>query len=392
MGGGLTGLSCALHLAERGVDVALLEARRLGWGASGRNGGQLLTGQRLGQRTLEKSFGPAHARLLWDLAEDAKASVRARIERHAIPCDLAPGALVAAVRDRDFADLASEATHLERIYGYDRLTLVPQADMERYVGGGAYRGGLWDDGGGHLHPLTYALGLARAGEAAGARLFENSRVLRLTPNGPCVLDTERGRVRASALVLATNGYHTGLVPQVDARILPINSFVGVTAPLGADVARNLLPRGGCVADTRFVLDYYRMTPDGRLLFGGGESYRRTLPRDPRPTLQRRIASVFPDLADVPLEYAWGGRLAVTRSRLPYFDRIGADRYVAAGFSGQGLALTTQAGAVMAEAIAGNPVRFEAYAQSAPGPLPGGRWLRRPLMTLAMIWAALSDRL
>lgn len=390
VGGGLTGLSCALSLAERGYAVTLLEAKRIGWGASGRNGGQLLTGQRVDQQTLEHRLGTEAAQTLWELAEAAKREVRGRIARHGIPCDLAAGALAAAVNDRDYADLVETAQHLQARCGYDHLRIVEQAAMPEFVASRCYLGGLWDGDAGHLHPLNYALGLAQAAGAAGAKLFENSPVLRIAPSGRPRLTMPAGTLQADAVVMATNGYHTGLMPRIDDVVLPINSFVGVTRPLDPDFARRLLPRGGCVADTRFVLDYYRLTPDHRLLFGGGESYGPELPREIAPIIGQRIARIFPQLTGVRLDYAWGGRLGVTRSRMPYIGRLGPDRYVAAGFSGQGLAITTQAGSVIAEAIAGTAERFDVYARLKPRPLPGGRWFRRPLMTLAMTWGAMRD--
>ncbi|MGF1454411.1 MAG: NAD(P)/FAD-dependent oxidoreductase [Alphaproteobacteria bacterium] len=392
VGGGLTGLSCALSLAERGYGVTLLEARRIGWGASGRNGGQLLTGQRVDQITLERRLGNGPARQLWDLAEAAKCAVRSRMARHRIECDLAPGALTAAVKTTDYADLQKAADHLGTHYAYDALRLVDPEAMHGFVASRCYRGGLWDGEAGHLHPLNYALGLARAAAQAGVRLCENSPVLSVTGSGPPVLVTDHARLRAGAVVMATNGYHTGLSPRIDDVVLPINSFVGVTRPLGPELARSLLPRGGCVADTRFVLDYYRLTPDHRLLFGGGESYGPELPRRIEPIIRQRIARVFPQLKGVPVDYAWGGRLGVTRTRMPFIGTLGPDRYVAAGFSGQGLAITTQAGSVIAEAIAGTAERFDVYARLEPRILPGGRWFRRPLITLAMTWGALQDLL
>ncbi len=392
IGGGLTGLSCALALAERNYDVVLIEARRLGWGASGRNGGQLLSGQRVDQQSLETRHGAQIARQMWDLAQAAKQEVRTRIDQHAIECGLMPGALSAAAKPAHFRELQAEADHLGTVYDYPHLTVVPPAAMGDYVASRGYHGGVWDADGGHLHPLNYALGLAQAAEKAGARLFENTPALSVTKNAAPKIRTPQGTIKARAVVLACNAYHTGLMPEIDKTVLPINSFVGVTRPLVPELARALLPRGGCVADTRFILDYYRLTPDHRLLFGGGESYAGDLPRDVAPIILKRIRKVFPQLLDAGLEFAWGGRLAVTRSRMPHIGRVGPNRYVAVGFSGQGLAITTQAGSVIAEAIAGTAERFDVYDRIKPIPLPGGPRFRRPLMVLAMAWAALRDML
>ncbi len=409
IGGGLTGLSTALHLAERGVDTVLLEARRVGWGASGRNGGQFLTGQRLDPSEMEEAFGPDMSHALWDLAIEAKAAVRERITRHAIDCDLRPGALYAAAKPADYGHLRDEAELIATAYAYPHITVVPPEEMADYVGTECYHGGLWDREAGHLHPLNYALGLARAARDAGVRVFEMSPALELPAEGPIRIRTPEGHVSADHVVIACNGYHGGIVPALDRVMLPVNSFVGVTPPLAPEVAARLLPQGGCVADTRMVLDYYRLTPDNRLLFGGGESYGHALPRPEaiNRILGRAIARVFPDLDDVgrdggkskgvgrngvDLDYVWGGRIAITWRRMPHIGPVGSGRTAAHGFSGQGLALTTQAGAVIAEMLTGDPARFDLYKKVRPLPFPGGRLLRRPLTVLGLLWATLRDRL
>lgn len=392
IGGGLTGLSAALHLAEKGLDTVLLEANRIGWGASGRNGGQLLTGQRLDQETLEAMAGKRTARLLWDLAEEAKALVRGLIARHGIDCDLRPGALLAAATRAHFRDLTAHAAHLEQAYGYGGLTIVPPGEMDAYVASRRYHGGLWDQGSSHLHPLKFVIGLAQAAEAAGARLYERSLVRGIEGGKTLRIGTDCGTVTADTVVLACNGYHNGLMPEIETTVLPITSFVGVTEPLGPESAGALIPCGGCVADTRMVLDYYRLTADNRLLMGGGEAYGTRLPGDVASIIGKRIAWVFPQMKGVPVDYAWGGRIAITMSRLPHLGRTAPNRYFAQGFSGQGLAIAPLAGKLLAEAVAGQAERFDVYAKIRPRPFPGGKAFRMPLLVLALMWAGLRDRL
>jgi gamma-glutamylputrescine oxidase len=391
VGGGYTGLSAALHLAERGYDVALLEAERIGWGASGRNGGQLNTGQRNSQGDLEHRLGKAAARQLWDLAEEAKAIVRERIERHAIACDYRPGGLNAAYKPGDVGHLVESAEHLERDYGYRHLRSVSRAEMAEMLGTTIYHGGTLDGGAGHLHPLNYALGLARAAVEAGARLFEDSRVTG-TGGGPAVVTTAHGRVKARYLVLACNGYLGGLEPRIAGKIMPINNFVLATAPLGEDRARALIRDDVAVSDTKFVVDYYRLSADRRLLFGGGETYSSRFPRDLKGFVRKYMLRVYPQLAETAIDYAWGGTLAITLSRLPCFGRLAPDTFYAQGYSGQGVALTSLAGKLIAEAVAGTAERFDVFARIPKPSFPGGTLLRWPGLVAGMLYYSLRDKL
>ncbi|HEX6141541.1 MAG TPA: FAD-binding oxidoreductase [Geminicoccaceae bacterium] len=392
IGGGFTGLSAALHLAERGYDVVLLEAARVGAGASGRNGGQVGTGQRLPQRTLERLVGTAPARVLFELAEEAKATVRERIARHAIACDLKQGILMAAWKPRDAQHLRANTEHLNRAYGYAHARFVPRDEMAAMLGTSRYHGGALDRDGAHLHPLNLALGLARAALAAGVLIFEDSRVERVGTGTRPIATTATGEVRARHLVLAMNGHLGRLVPDLAGRIMPINNFIIATEPLGAERARALIRDDVAVADTKFVIDYYRLSADHRLLFGGGETYRRRFPSDIAAFVRPVMLRVFPDLRDVRIDYAWGGTLAITRNRLPHFGRIGPEVFVAHGYSGHGVALATFAGKLIAEAVAGAAERFDVMASLAPPPFPGGTLLRFPMLAAGMLWYGLRDRL
>ncbi len=397
IGGGFTGLSAALHLAERGYDVVLLEAERLGWGASGRNGGQMNSGQRVGQRTLEALVGLEEARRLWDLAEEAKRTVRERVARHAIHCDLKPGNLLCAYKPGEAEGLARAADRLREVYGYEESRAVSKAEMAEMLGTTRYHGGRLDMGAGHLHPLNYALGLARAAEAAGARLHEASRATRLETTvagagAKSVIHTGAGRVTADYVVLGCNGYLDKLEPRIAGRIMPINNYVLATAPLGEEGARALIRDDVSVTDTKFVVDYFRLSADKRLLFGGGETYGRRFPADMKGFVRRYMLRVYPQLAETPIDYAWGGTLAITMNRLPAFGRLAPNTFYAQGYSGQGVALTSLAGKLIAEAIAGTAERFDVMARLPQRDFPGGTLLRWPGLVAGMLYYTLRDKL
>jgi len=395
VGGGYTGLSAALHLAQAGVDVVLLDAHRIGFGASGRNGGQVSGGQRVDQATLERRYGNDSARALWGMGQDAVALVRNLIATHRIDADWRPGILYTVNSPRALGPARTQAEKLARDYGYDALELLDAAAARAICPSPAYHGGVLDHGAGHLHPLRFALGLARACQAAGARLYEGSHVLRLSPGtrgAPARLHLATGaEVTASHVLLAANGYLEGLDAHVAARVMPINNFIVATEPLGAR-ADTVLTRPVAVADNRFVVNYFRLSPDGRLLFGGGETYGYRFPRDIAAKVRGPMLGVFPHLADVRIDHAWGGTLAITRSRLPCFARPAPGVLSASGYSGHGVALAILAGRAMAEAVRGDSAAFDILARLPAARFPGGRALREPLLALAMTWFALRDRL
>lgn len=390
VGGGYTGLSAALHLAERGYSVMLLEAHRVGFGASGRNGGQVGSGQRLDQADLERMAGKSAARALWDLAEEAKALVAALIDRHAMPVILHPGVAHACETAASLRHARDHAEKLARDYGYDKIEVLDRDAFRAIVGSARYQGGAIDHGAGHLHPLNFALGLARAASAAGAHLHEMSEVIELIPGTRPVLRTAQGSVTCDHVILAGNGYLGNLVPLVAARVMPINNFIIATEPLG-EVANSLLARNIAVADSRFVVNYWRLSDDKRLLFGGGESYGYRFP-DIIRTVRKPMLEVYPQLADVRIDYGWGGTLAITTNRLPCFLRAGPNVLSASGYSGHGVALATLAGRVLAEAVAGQSARFDLFNAIPQRPFPGGPAMRWPLLVLAMTWFSLRDRL
>lgn len=391
VGAGYTGLSAALHLAERGYDVVLLEAHRVGFGASGRNGGQLGSGQRQDQAKLEKMVGKAEAHRLWALGEEAKDLVKGLIARHEIDCHLKPG-----VAWTTFSASETDALHryvdlLQRDYNYDQMTALDAAACHDLCPSPAYHGGALDIGAAHLHPLNFALGLARAALAAGVRIHENSHVTGITQGAKVSVQTNTGQVEADHLVLACNGYLGGLDGEVAARVMPINNFIVATEPLG-DAAARVLTQDVAVADSKFVVNYFRLSADKRLLFGGGESYGYRFPADIRATVRKPMTEIFPHLADVKLDYAWGGTLAITMKRLPYLARVAPNILSASGYSGHGVGTATHAGYLMAQAIAGQAEGFDTMARIPTSPFPGGAALRNPLLILAMTWFSLRDRL
>ncbi len=389
VGGGCTGLSAALHAAERGLSVILLEGGRIGWGASGRNGGQIIPGLRQGAPALIKRLGRERARALFDLALEARAVVLERIERHAIDCDLRlTGHLTAAAKAKDVSDLADEAACLVTEMNYPHAEYL-SANQSREVVASACHGGLFDSQGGHLHPLNYALGLAQAAREAGAVMFEHSRALRLVRDGGLAVETADGVVRARHVILAGDALLQGVEPRLERRIMPVASYIAVTEPLAE--ADALIPSDAAVSDTRFVVNYYRLTPDGRLLFGGGERYTPTPPADMAAFVRPHIERAFPTLAGRRIDYAWGGLVSVTTSRLPHFERQG-EVLAAHGYSGMGVILSTLAGKLLIEALAGETERFRRFADIAPAPFPGGPALRGPLHVLGMLWYAMRDRL
>lgn len=394
VGGGYTGLSAALALAERGYDVVLLEAKRIGWGASGRNGGQIVTGFNKSMGEIARWVGRDDARKLWALNEESKAQLRHRVDRHGIDCDLRWGYLLAALKRRHVAELRAVVDEYVRDYGYSQARLLDRRDTQRMVACERYVGAILDSGSGQLHPLNYALGLADAALAAGVRIFEDSAVTRLEVGDPAVLHTATGTVTAAHVALAGNAYLPGISPEVERlvrpTIMPVGTYMIATEPLGEERALALIPSDMAVADINFVLNYYRLSADRRMLFGGKVSYSTYDQPNLKHALKRTMVHFFPSLHDVAVDYVWGGFVGITMNRTPHFGRIAPNVLFAQGFSGHGVALTGIAGTLMAEAIAGTAERFDVFARIPHRPFPGGRLLRMPALVLAMAWYRLRD--
>ncbi|WP_057463793.1 FAD-binding oxidoreductase [Pseudovibrio sp. POLY-S9] len=392
IGAGYAGLSSALHLAERGYKVHLLDAHRVGWGASGRNGGQLGSGQRKDQDELESLVGQERAKELWNLAETAKSLTKDLIAKHQIQCDLKPGILHADHKQTYVKHSKAYAEKLADTYGYDEIRFVDSAEIQEMLDTTAYHGGTLDVGAAHLHPFNFALGLAEACQNAGVQIFENSEVLEIEKGEPARLTLANGHVTARYVVFACNGYIDSLEKRVAARVMPINNYIIATKPLGEDLARSLIANDVAVADSRFVINYYRLSADNRLLFGGGESYSFQFPRDIKAFVRKPMLQVYPQLKNVPIEFGWGGTLGITLNRMPYFAKLAPNMLNASGFSGHGVAMATLAGQLMAEAIDGQASRFDILEKVPTHAFPGGRHLRWPLMVLGMLYYSLRDRL
>lgn len=391
VGGGYTGLSSALHLAKRGYDVVLLEARKPGWGASGRNGGQVCSGQRKDQIELGKMVGADVARSFWDLAEAAKDTVRQLVAEHRIDCDLKPGIAHPLHKPGYTRESREYVDFLQREYDYRKIEFLEQDSMAELVGSDSYYGGSLDMGAAHLHPLNYALGLADAALAAGAKIYRDSPVSGYQEGKPNRLQTDFGVVEAEHIVLACNGYLGKLEKRVAGKIMPINNFVIATEPLGASQLKQINPRDVAIADSRFVVNYYRLSADKRMLFGGGENYSQNFPADIAAFVRKPMLQVYPQLADTRIDYAWGGTLAVTMNRMPHFGRIGNSIYHAQGYSGQGLAMASLAGRLIAEALSGEAENFDLFGKIPTRSFPGGDLLRWPGMVLGMSYYAMRDR-
>ncbi|MBM3517392.1 MAG: FAD-binding oxidoreductase [Alphaproteobacteria bacterium] len=389
VGGGYTGLSAALNLAERGYSVVVLEAERLGFGASGRNGGQIVTGFSADIERVAARHGAAAARQLWTLGAEAVAALKARIERHAIPCDLKWGYVHVAHTAHQLAGLRSTQAAWERTYGHPATRLLGREEVSALIGSRRYLGGLYDGAAGHLHPLRLALGLARAAQAAGARLVEDARVTAVTHGAaPCAI-TATGQVRSRYLVLAGNAYLGRLVPELRRRLMPVTSNIVATAPL--DRRAGVLTQDVAVADARFIVTYYRLSADGRLLFGGRASYANLEPADVMAYMRRRMLRVFPQLTDTPLDYVWGGLIGITMDRMPHLGRLAPNVFFAQGYSGQGVALAPFAGELIAAVIAGTAERFDVLTRLPHAAFPGGP-LRTPALALGMLYYRLRDLL
>jgi gamma-glutamylputrescine oxidase len=398
VGGGLAGLSAAIDLRRRGFEVVLLEAREVGFGASGRNGGQAIHGLACDQATIEAQLGRDEAKRVWAMSIEALDLLRQRIAEHAIVCDWQDGYLGLATSAGKACELAAWADHIEAVYGYP-LQRIAHADIGQWIASPRFHGGVHDPRSGHLHPLKYTLGLARAAAAAGVRIHEQTAVLALVPGDLPALRTAGGTVRARQVLLAGNVYLQGIAPALQARIMPVGTYIACSRAMDPALCHSLIPSRAAVCDTNFVLDYFRPTPDHRLLYGGRVSYSTLTPANLADSMRARMVRSFPQLADVAVEYAWGGFVDISMNRAPDFGRLPAataggvqNVYYLQGFSGHGLALTGLAGRLVAEAIAGDASRFDVFARLRHRAFPGGALLRTPALVLGMAWYRLRDML
>ena len=395
VGGGLAGLSAALELAQHGLRVVVLEAQRVGWGASGRNGGQALAGYASEMEPFEQQLGRDAAQQAWTMSCEALELMRTRIAQHHIDCDWTPGAMTVAVTPKKARDLRAWVDAMQRDYAAHHLQWLDADATRAVIDTQRYCGGVLDPSGGHVHPLNYTLGLARAASAAGAVLHEHSEVLQVQPGRP----GERARVRTAAgdvqcdwVLLAGNVNLGTLAPSLARRVMPVGTYIVATEPLGKARADTLIRNRAAVCDSQFVLDYYRTSADHRLLFGGRVSYSTRTPRDLAATMRTGMLRVFPQLGDVRVTHAWGGFVDITMNRAPDFGRLSRDVLYLQGFSGHGLALTGLAGKLAAEAIRGQAGRFDLFTRLQHRAFPGGDAMRTPALVLGMLWYRLRDML
>jgi len=391
IGAGYTGLSTALFLLEQGFSVAVLEAAKVGFGASGRNGGQIVNSYSRDIDVIEKTVGARQAELLGEMAFEGARIIRERVARYGIQCDLKDGGVFAAITAKQMGHLESQQRLWER-YGHTQLELLDARRIREVVGTDRYVGGMLDMSGGHIHPLNLALGEAAAVVSLGGRIFEQSPAVRVERGADPVVHTPQGQVRAKFVVVAGNAYLGDLMPELAAKSMPCGTQVLTTEPLSEDMARSLLPQDYCVEDCNYLLDYYRLSADNRLIFGGGVVYGARDPADIEAIIRPKLLKTFPQLKDVKIDYTWTGNFLLTLSRLPQVGRIGDNIYYSQGCSGHGVTYTHLAGNVLASAIRGQAERFDAFAELPHYPFPGGRLLRVPFTALGASYYQLRDRL
>lgn len=392
VGAGLAGLSAALELSDMGYKVVVLEGRRVAWGASGRNGGQAIAGYACEQAPLEKQLGLADAKKAFNLTLEGLDLMRARIKKHQIACDWTDGYMTVSVKPESTPELLDSVAYMRDTYDYPHLQAISPQELPQWLASKRYHGGVLDHNSAHLHPLKYALGLAQAALDAGVTIYEHSEVTELMHGEPATVKTAHGQVTASFVVLAGNVYLDKTVKKLAGRVMPVGTYIITTEQLDKTTANALIKNRVAVSDNNFVLDYFRVTPDDRMLFGGRVSYSGATPSNLKTAMQRTMLRAFPQLSHAKIEHCWGGFVDITANRAPDFNRLAPNIYYLQGFSGHGLILTNIAGKLAAQAIAGQAERFDMMAKIKHHPFPGGRILRTPALVLAMAYYRLRDYL
>lgn len=390
IGAGFTGISTALHLAERGYNVHVIEANKIAWGASGRNGGQMIGGIS-GESRMAKCYGDNGDQLLWEMRWAGHEIIRERVETYKIQCDLKSGYLDVAIKERHIRDLHED---LELLVKYDfpyEFKMLSREETQDTIGTEAYIGALMNMGNGHLHPLNLCLGEARAAVSLGATIYENSPVLHIEKSGKPRVITQQGSVTADFVVLAGNAYHF-LEPKLRGFLFPVNSFIIATEPLSEDLVNSVNPKDLAVCDPNYILEYFRFSADKRLLFGGRCNYSGSDPEIIKKNLMPRMLKIFPQLANVKIDYAWGGTIGVTVNRVPQLGKISSNIFYSQGYSGHGVNVTHLAGQILADAIAGTFERFDIFADIKPVVIPGTHTFGKQMVALGMLYYQLKDRL
>lgn len=394
VGGGLTGVSSALHLAKKGYSVAICEARLIGWGASGRNGGQLGNGMRKDQLAIEKKLGFIDANELWKLGMESVKISLDLIKEYNIDCNVQQGVMSAGCFKRDIKDFEFEKNHLEKIYHYHELELVDKKSIKDEINSSMYFSGLINKGSYHINPLKFLIALANQLKVLNVKVFENTPITKIENKKDHInVYSNTKKIKSSKVVVGCNGYLDKLLGGIRNKFMPINNYVLATEPIGEKRARDIIKNNYAVCDTRFILDYYRFTEDWRLLFGAGETYTATFMHKSKDFVRNRMIKVFPSLKNVKVDFSWGGTLAITSNRLPHFGVLYNNKLIFAhGYSGHGLALSTLAGKLISEKITGKNERFDLLSKIKHLFIPGGDLLRRPIYSSAIFYYKLRDNL
>ncbi|MBD9385892.1 FAD-binding oxidoreductase [Agrobacterium sp. AGB01] len=391
IGAGFTGTSAALELSERGYSVVVLEAERIGFGASGRNGGQIVNGYSRDLQTIAGRYGKDKALKLAAMSLEGGEIIRSRVAKYSIGCDLVHGGFFAAFTDKQIREMEAHKAHWEK-HGHTGLEMVSKAEVSKYVKTDRYAGGMIDKLGGHIHPLNLVLGEAAAVESLGGRIYENSRVTAVEFGTNPIVRTATGKVTAKYVLVCGNAYLGKLLPQIGDRMMPVSSQVMATEPLDADLIQQLLPANYCVEDANYILDYYRRTSDNRLLYGGGIGYGGSDPADLTGVIRPNMLKTFPQLEKTKIEFAWSGNFALTLTRIPHMGKLAENVYFSHGDSGHGVTTTHLLGKILGEAVAGHAERFDVWSSLPNLPFPGGKTFRVPLTVLGAWWYGLRDRL
>lgn len=390
IGAGYSGLSAGLSLAEKGYKVSIIEGAKIGWGASGRNGGQIVNGLNASLATIEKRYGPEVGSFVGKLVQEGSKIIRERVEKYNIQCDLKNNNLFAAFHPKQMRELEAKQ-ELWRKYGMDDHEMLDKQTVRNHVGSDAYVGGMIDHSGGHMHPLNLCLGEAEAFEKNGGIIYEMSPVTSVDHESvKPLVKTAQGAIRCKTLIICGNAYLGNVVKSLTHRVMPVSTQIMATERLSADLAHELLPTDVCVEDVRYVLDYYRLSGDKRLLFGGGTVYGGSDPRDIEAKLRRNMEKIFPQLHNIKIEYAWSGNFALSFSRVPQMGRLGNNTYFAHGYSGHGITGSHLFGKILSEAVDGDLSRYDVFSKVRWFPFPGGRMFREEYSMIGSWWYSLRD--
>ena len=394
IGGGLTGISSAINLSKKGYSVILCEARKIGWGASGRNGGQLGIGMRKDQFTIEKKLGLKHAKELWSLGLEAVEDVKNLIKENEINCHLVNGVMSTACFEKDIDEYKFEIEHMAKNYDFEGYQFFNKEKIREEINSKMYLAGLLNSGSYHLNPLKLTLGLAKVAQKNKVKIFENTPIEKIREEGDRVqVMSKKGLIRANQVVVACNGYLDSILGSKKNKFMPINNYVVATEPLGEKRARQIIKNNYAVCDTRFIIDYYRFSEDWRMIFGGGETFTSNFVKNATSFVSKRMIKVFPQLQNVKIDYSWGGTLAITVNRLPHFGTLMNNKVsYAFGYSGHGLALSVLAGKLIGENIHGDHERFKFFSDINHMSIPLGSIFRRPIYSSAILYYKIRDYL